>query len=248
MIVPSTFLLVGIMLVVWVCYPQQAGAGAAGCAQWTSLPVPGAHLSVANAASCLVLPAPCCLPQSACPLGNHGALPFLPLALCRYTARAATALTLACTSAAGSSGDPQVRGRCGGDGHGAPLLPGALGKRLQPWLDRRHAWCTAHVLTHPHATHARCLPAGIIGTNLVDAEQTVDTMVSTQETFRPVEAEQPGAEGLRPLLEGRGVQVGRRGGKGLARLGLGGSAPLYAPHKRIPCFALPLPHTFIMQL
>lgn len=54
--------------------------------------------------------------------------------------------------------------------------------------------------------------AGIIGTNLVDAEQTVDTMVATQDSFRPVEAAQPGAEGLRALLQGRGVQVRGRGG------------------------------------
>lgn len=53
----------------------------------------------------------------------------------------------------------------------------------------------------------RPCPTGIIGTNLVDAEQTVDTMASTKDTFRPVEAAQPGAEGLRQLLGERGVQV-----------------------------------------
>lgn len=50
-------------------------------------------------------------------------------------------------------------------------------------------------------------PSGIIGTNLVDAEQTVDTMDKTKDSFRPVEAAQPGAAGLRQLLSERGVQV-----------------------------------------
>lgn len=50
-------------------------------------------------------------------------------------------------------------------------------------------------------------PSGIIGTNLVDAEQTVDTMLQTRDSFRPIEAGQPGAAGLRQLLQDRGVQV-----------------------------------------
>ena len=59
-----------------------------------------------------------------------------------------------------------------------------------------------------HCPSLSCPPAaGIIGTNLVDAEQTVDTMVQTQSSFRPVEAQQAGAAGVRALLEQRGVQV-----------------------------------------
>lgn len=50
-------------------------------------------------------------------------------------------------------------------------------------------------------------PSGIIGTNLVDAEQTVDTMVQTQGSFQPIQAATPGAAGLRALLQSRGVQV-----------------------------------------
>ena len=60
--------------------------------------------------------------------------------------------------------------------------------------------------TYPPHTHT-VLAAGIIGTNLVDAEQTVDTMVQTQGSFRSVEAQQAGAAGVRALLEQRGVQV-----------------------------------------
>lgn len=51
--------------------------------------------------------------------------------------------------------------------------------------------------------------AGIIGTNLVDAEQTVDTMVQTQGSFQPIQAATPGAAGLRALLQSRGVQASR---------------------------------------
>ncbi|KAL4420950.1 hypothetical protein ABPG77_004579 [Micractinium sp. CCAP 211/92] len=50
-------------------------------------------------------------------------------------------------------------------------------------------------------------PSGIIGTNLVDAEQTVDTMVQTQGSFQDIQAAAPGAAGLRQLLQSRGVQV-----------------------------------------
>lgn len=41
----------------------------------------------------------------------------------------------------------------------------------------------------------------------MDAEQTVDTMDKTKDSFRAVEAAQPGAAGLRQLLSERGVQV-----------------------------------------
>lgn len=50
-------------------------------------------------------------------------------------------------------------------------------------------------------------PSGIIGTNLVDAEQTVDVMVQTQGSFPAVAAQPAGAAGLRRLLQQRGVQV-----------------------------------------
>ena len=60
--------------------------------------------------------------------------------------------------------------------------------------------CSPRLLPHP-------LPAGIIGTNLVDAEQTVDTMLQTRDSFPEVQAAQPGAAGLRALLQGRGVKM-----------------------------------------
>ena len=48
-------------------------------------------------------------------------------------------------------------------------------------------------------------PTGIIGTNLVDAEQTVDTMVRAAGTFPAVHAAAAaGGEGLRALLASRG--------------------------------------------
>jgi adrenodoxin-NADP+ reductase len=50
-------------------------------------------------------------------------------------------------------------------------------------------------------------PTGIIGTNLVDAEQTVDTMVCARGTFPPPAAAAAGGEGLRALLRQRGVRV-----------------------------------------
>ena len=53
-------------------------------------------------------------------------------------------------------------------------------------------------------------PSGIIGTNLVDAEQTVDTMVQQQGTFTAVEGKKGapyGREGLRNVLKQRGVDV-----------------------------------------
>ena len=50
---------------------------------------------------------------------------------------------------------------------------------------------------------------GIIGTNLVDAEQTVEAMVAARDTFPAVEVapEAAGAAGLTALLAERGVQV-----------------------------------------
>jgi NADPH-dependent glutamate synthase beta subunit-like oxidoreductase len=55
-----------------------------------------------------------------------------------------------------------------------------------------------------------CVPlssAGIIGTNLVDAEQTVDTMLRTRDSFPAVHSPRPGSAGLKALLEQRGVQA-----------------------------------------
>lgn len=97
-----------------------------------------------------------------------------------------------------------------------PALPASLPIPL---------WSTCRALlrlaaAHP-PLHGRHLPpAGIIGTNLVDAEQTVDTMVQTQDSFRAVQAAAPGGEGLRALLAQRGVQVRRRAlcARGLAHL------------------------------
>lgn len=48
--------------------------------------------------------------------------------------------------------------------------------------------------------------SGIIGTNLVDAEQTVDTMVQTAGSFPSIAAALPGGKGLQALLRERGVQ------------------------------------------
>jgi adrenodoxin-NADP+ reductase len=48
-------------------------------------------------------------------------------------------------------------------------------------------------------------PSGIIGTNLVDAEQTVDTMVRSQENFP--RAEGGGRQGLKRLLEERNIEA-----------------------------------------
>lgn len=54
-------------------------------------------------------------------------------------------------------------------------------------------------------------PSGIIGTNLVDAEQTVDTMVRGQKGFPKVEQRQGGGGGgrqaLQALLEERKIEV-----------------------------------------
>ncbi|KAI3438904.1 hypothetical protein D9Q98_001319 [Chlorella vulgaris] len=50
-------------------------------------------------------------------------------------------------------------------------------------------------------------PSGIIGTNLVDAEQTVDTMLRTRDSFPAVQSPRPGSAGLKALLEQRGVQA-----------------------------------------
>ena len=50
-------------------------------------------------------------------------------------------------------------------------------------------------------------PSGIIGTNLVDAEQTVDTMVRSKESFPAVDALPGGRQGLAALLASRGVEV-----------------------------------------
>ena len=58
-------------------------------------------------------------------------------------------------------------------------------------------------LAHMHTPH----PVGIIGTNLVDAEQTVDTIVQRRGTLPAPPAVPSGGEGLLQLLQGRGVQV-----------------------------------------
>ena len=53
-------------------------------------------------------------------------------------------------------------------------------------------------------------PSGIIGTNLVDAEQTVDTMVQNQANFPKNQEEeqgQSGRRGLEALLKDRGIEV-----------------------------------------
>lgn len=50
-------------------------------------------------------------------------------------------------------------------------------------------------------------PTGIIGTNLIDAEQTVDTMVRRHESLPAIEAGVPGGEGLKQLLASRGQEV-----------------------------------------
>ncbi len=51
-------------------------------------------------------------------------------------------------------------------------------------------------------------PSGIIGTNLVDAEQTVDTMVCSQGSFPQKLAEQPGGRmALKRLLDERKIEI-----------------------------------------
>jgi adrenodoxin-NADP+ reductase len=50
-------------------------------------------------------------------------------------------------------------------------------------------------------------PTGIIGTNLVDAEQTVDTIARARDALPPILPEQKEEEGVAALLRRRGVQV-----------------------------------------
>lgn len=47
-------------------------------------------------------------------------------------------------------------------------------------------------------------PTGIIGTNLIDAEDTVEMMVKQKATFPSIHAVKPGGEGLASLLQSRG--------------------------------------------
>lgn len=121
----------------------------------------------------------------------------------RCMLRTARALNPGCTCAAGSSADRRV----------SCSLPGA-GPCTDRWQQAAGGSGHSHLAPANPAVHA-----GIIGTNLVDAEQTVDTMVQTQGSFRPVEATTPGAAGLRQLLQSRGVQASGRRRAGSARRG-----------------------------
>lgn len=109
------------------------------------------------------------------------------------------ASTPASTSAAGSSAAPRVRGGLRGVSCWWIWAAARASRSVAP--RPRHP-PTHHPLPNP--------PTGIIGTNLVDAEQTVETMAATQDSFTPIHAAQPGGAGLRALLQQRGVQV--RGG------------------------------------
>jgi len=55
-------------------------------------------------------------------------------------------------------------------------------------------------------------PTGIIGTNLIDAEQTVDTIVRQKDTLPAVRALVPGSEGLLQLLASRNQESVSFGG------------------------------------
>jgi adrenodoxin-NADP+ reductase len=79
-------------------------------------------------------------------------------------------------------------------------------------------------------------PTGIIGTNLVDAEQTVDTMVRARASFPAVKAGGGGGQGLRALLLGRGVQVvGAAGWEAIDAEEVARGAAAGKPREKLTC-------------